>query len=96
MNDNNNNDNVFRLGAVQGGKDTDSIPEDNYVVTDIDGMEFYATGFMIFTPHHLAIMKDEGRGAIPVLVVPIGRVRAAELSEEVDDDEAEVTFTRGS
>lgn len=87
---NDDNDNVFRLGSVKGGKDTtaeETIPVNDYVIMDLDGTEFFGTGFMIFTSHHIAIMKDNGNGAIPVLVVPIARVKAAELYEDIDTDE---------
>lgn len=85
MDDDNN---VFKFGAVKGGKDTTEekteIPVNDYVILDIDDHEFYATGFLIFTPHHLAIMRDNGAGAIPVMVMPIGRVKAAEIFDEED------------
>lgn len=84
-----NDDNVFQFGAVPGGKGDDedkSIPINDYVVIDVDGNEFYATGFMIFTPHHCAIMRDSGKGAIPLLVVPLNRVAAAEVYEETDEE----------
>lgn len=87
-----NNDNIFQLGSVKGGKDNDGdagIPVNDYVIMDIDGTEFFGTGFLIFTSQHIAIMKDNGNGAVPVLVVPIGRVKAAELYEDLDDDETE-------
>lgn len=91
---NDDNDNVFRLGTVKGGKDNDepNIPVNAYVVTDIDDNEFFGTGFMIFTSQHVAIMRDDGNGAIPVLVVPIARVKAAEIfeDEELFVEEAEV------
>lgn len=82
-------DNVFRFGQIKGGKDgggpeeeEPGIPVNDYVISDVDGEEFYATGFLIFTSHHLAIMRDDGKGAIPVLVLPINRVKAAEIYEE--------------
>jgi hypothetical protein len=84
MDDNENN--VFRLGSIDGGKavDKEQIPENDYVIVDIDDQEFYASGFMIFTPHHVAIMQDQGddKGAIPVLVLPLLRVKSAELAED--------------
>lgn len=86
--DNDDTPNVFKFGAVKGGKveeDKNEIPVNDYVIVDVDHQEFYATGFLVFTPHHLAIMRDFGVGAIPVLVMPIGRVAAAEIYE--DDDE---------
>lgn len=91
MSDDDNN--VFRFGAVQGGKaakeeEEKRIPENDYVVVDIDDQEWFASGFLIFTPHHLAIMRDTGEGAVPVLVLPILRVKASELVEpEFDEDE---------
>lgn len=87
--DDNDNDNVFQFGSVKGGKSPgdkdDGIPTNDYVIVDNDGNEFFAAGFVIFTPHHLAIMRDQGQGPVPVLVMPIGNVRVCELYE--DDDE---------
>ncbi len=81
-------DNVFKFGSVKGGKDVDDgIPTNDYVVVDVDNNEWQAHGFLIFTPHHLAIMRDDGKGAIPVLVMPIGRVKAAGLDEEISDED---------
>lgn len=84
----NDDDNVLTFGQIKGGKadEDDGIPENNYIVTDIDGVEFPATGFLIFTPHHCAVMQDKGKGAIPVLVLPLLRVAAAEM---VEDEEFE-------
>lgn len=83
-------DNIVNFNQVQGGKaaDADGIPENDYVIVDVEGNEFYATGFMIFTPHHLAIMADTGKGAIPVLVMPLARVKFAEIYDE--DSQAEL------
>lgn len=81
--------NVFKFGAVKGGKaddEQDSIPQNDYFVVDIDGYEFDINGFLIFTPHHLAIMRDEGKGAIPALVMPIARVRTAVLAKFIDTE----------
>ena len=82
--------NIFKFGAVAGGKSDaeaeDKIPHNDYVVIDNDDNEFDINGFLIFTPHHAAIMRDTGKGAIPVLVVPLNNVQAAFL----DDDEDEV------
>lgn len=84
--DEDNDNNILRFGAIAGGKvvseDDNTIPENDYVVTDLDDDEFFTNGFLIFTPHHLAIMRDKGKGAVPVLVMPIARVKAAELLEE--------------
>ncbi len=86
--DDDENNNVFKFGAVDGGKkEEDKIPQNDYVVVDIDGIEYDVNGFLIFTPHHLAIMTDEGHGAIPALVLPISRVKTAVLASVIDDEE---------
>lgn len=79
--------NVFKFGAINGDKsDEDTIPQNDYVVVDIDDTEYDINGFLIFTPHHLAIMTDLGKGAIPALVLPIARVKTAVLASLLDDD----------
>jgi hypothetical protein len=80
--------NVFRpFQTVKGGKgEENSLPINDYVIVDIDNNEFYGTGFLIFTPYHLAIMRDRGGGAVPVICVPINRVKVAELDEEIHDE----------
>jgi hypothetical protein len=65
---------------------TNSFPVNDYIVTDIDNVDWYQSGFLIFTPHHISIMKPtEAGAAVPGLVLPIGRVKAAFIDEEVDD-----------
>lgn len=88
------NDNVLPFGKPQARDNStstetgDGFPENNYVVIDLDDEEFYGTGFLIFTPHHCAIMKDFGKGAVPILVVPLHRVKIAEMvSDEHSDTE---------
>lgn len=84
--------NVFRI--LDGGKersvtaitpDEDVIPQNPYVITDIDNDEYVAEGFLLFTSQHMAVMRDNGKGALPVLVIPLGRVKSAELVEDDDD-----------
>lgn len=77
------NDNIVSL--VPGQKD--EIPTSDYVVTSLNGEEFFASGFLVFTSHHIAVMRDTGAGALPVLVVPLTMVSAAELVEDNDDEE---------
>ncbi len=80
---------VFRLGSVKGGKndgEDHSIPVNNYVITDIDDDDFFGTGFVIFTAHHLAVMQDSSAGAVPVLVMPINRVKICEIIENSADE----------
>jgi len=89
MDDNENTgENVFKFGAITGGKDNeaeDTIPQNDYFVVDVDDIEYDINGFLIFTPHHLAIMRDEGKGAVPALVLTIARVKTAVLSKFVDN-----------
>ena len=87
--------NIFKFGAVKGGKEVEednSIPENDYIVIDIEDNELESSGFLIFTPHHLAIMRDNGKGAVPVLCLPIGRVKAAVLASDLDDQYEELPF----
>lgn len=79
------NDNVFTLH--QGEKKSE-LPSYPYVVEDIDGLVFSEEGFLVFTSQHVAVMRDTGEtGAIPVLVVPLNRVRYAAIDEEVDEED---------
>lgn len=74
-------DNVF---PFKGGKDQDGteIPVHDYVIIDVEDEEWDATGFMIFTSHHVAVMRDSTQGAVPVLVLPINRVKAATIADD--------------
>lgn len=81
------NDNVFEFngGTARGtNKDADGLPLNDYVIVDTEGNEFFASGFMIFTPDHIAIMVETPKGARPIMVVPLARVVVA---EEIDADE---------
>lgn len=85
--------NVFKFGAVTGGKtEEDKIPQNDYVVVDIEDIEYDINGFLIFTPHHLAIMTDLGEGAIPALVLPIARVKTAVLASLIPEDDESLPF----
>lgn len=93
--DNDNGGNIFSM--VNGGKNgaapvTETLPQNDYAITDMSGDVFFAHGFCIFTTHHVAVMLDDGKGkgAIPVLVVPLTNVKAVELDE--DDDEETLPF----
>ena len=80
--------NVFKFGQIKGDKEPeDKIPHNDYVVVTTDDHEFDVNGFLIFTPHHLAIMTDNGGGAIPALVMPIGNVRVAGLASLFDTED---------
>lgn len=83
------NDNITQFGVVNGGKTEeteDSIPTLPYILEDIDGNQFPAEGFLIFTSQHVAIMRDTGKGAVPVMVVPLNRLKVAELFEDDEED----------
>jgi hypothetical protein len=88
--------NVFKI--LDGGKPqvtpepTPEISENDYVIVDTSGNEHYATGFLLFTSHHVAIMREQGNGAIPVLVMPLSQVQVAELDEDDDDFDEEIPF----
>lgn len=79
-------DNV--LSFVKGGKpEADAgLPDNRYIIEDIEGEEYAVEGFLIFTSQHVAVMRDEGTGAIPVLVLPLNRLKVAELYDEDEDD----------
>lgn len=83
-------DNIFSIH--QGGKaanEEETLPQNDYYITDVDDEDYFGTGFCIFTTHHVAIMKDTGKGAIPVVVIPLLRIKSVEL---VEDDEVELPF----
>lgn len=82
------NDNVF--GIVQGGKgeaEDQKFPVNVYAIMDQDHTEHLHSGFMIFTSQHLAVMRDDGHGAIPIFVIPLQNVKYAEVLEEEEEQE---------
>ena len=85
-----NEDNVFKFPVVQvGPEETDvntKFPVNDYMIVTVDNDEYYATGFLIFTPHHIAIMKQTPAGAIPALLLPLSSVKSAELYEDSEFD----------
>ena len=83
MNDDNN---IFRLVSEQAPAAEDTtVPVYDYFIVDTDGNEHFASGFLLFTSQHIAIMRDTDKGALPVFVIPLGNVKFAELAE--DDEE---------
>jgi hypothetical protein len=81
-----NDDNVIPFGSVKGGKDEDTVPEHDYEIIDQDGGVHKAKGFMIFTPHHIAIMRALDEGALPVVVLPLTFVKFAKIDEGMQHD----------
>lgn len=74
------------IHVFQGGKATPSdekeLPTNDYEITTKNGNIYYATGFMIFTSQHVAVMQDNGNGAIPVFVTSLDNLDVAELLED--------------
>lgn len=64
------------------------IPQNAYVIVDINGDDHFAEGFLLFTSQHIAIMRDTGSGALPILVMPLDKVFSAELLEDEVSDTA--------
>lgn len=92
---------VFRI--LDGGKleamnpgagdDEPGIPQNDYVIVDIWGEEHFASGFLLFTSQHVAVMRDQGDGALPIIVFPLGNVKYAVLDEEdLDEVQVEMPF----
>lgn len=82
------NDTPFRV--IDGGRNVQRLPQDEYLIVDMSGNEHFAQGFMTYTNSHVAIMKDIGNnGAIPVFMMPLTNVFSAELyvEDEVFGDE---------
>lgn len=82
-------DNIVNL--IQGGKQEGNVlPDNSYVIEDINGTEYLARGFAIFTPHHIAIMKNGANGAVPVFLMPLDRLGVMEIASDEDDDQEEL------
>ena len=79
--------NIFKV--IQGGgtePKNDKFKANDYQILDIDDEVFSAMGFAIFTSQHVAIMRDDGDGPAPVLIVPLGRVKAVKMIDEELDE----------
>lgn len=79
-----NDDNVFNL--VPKGPEEEKLPQNDYCLTNLQDEDYFAHGFLIFTTHHVAVMRDDGKGAIPVLIMPLSNFRVAEIVEESEED----------
>lgn len=81
------------LISINGGKqnttdETNTIPVNDYVITTMSGRELFGTGFCIFTAAHIAIMRDDGEGAVPIIVLPLSNVDTCEMIHEDEDEDA--------
>lgn len=81
--------NVFSI--LDGGKSneelpvvSDGIPQNTYVIIDSEWNEHFASGFLLFTSQHVAVMKDTEQGALPVFLMPLAFVHHVELIEDGD------------
>ena len=84
MDDDNN---IVQFGSIVGGKeDKKDFPAHPYVLTDVDGEEYYYDGFLIFTTHHVAVMV-EGDDGEPVagIMMPLHRLKSAEIADVEDE-----------
>jgi len=81
MNDDNN---IVPFGQIQGGKsqveDPDAFPANPYYFQDVEGNEFFAEGYLIFTSHHVAVMENTDNGPVVGLLLPLSRVKVCELN----------------
>lgn len=59
------------------------LPNNDYLVVDINNEEFDVNGFLVFTTHHIAVMKEVDGNSIPSFVLPLHRLDHVEL---IDDE----------
>lgn len=83
-------DNIIKFGSLPGGKsestDKDKFPSHPYVIEDVDGDDHFATGYLIFTSHHVCIMEEGDNGPVTALMVPLDRVKLVYLVPEDAED----------
>jgi hypothetical protein len=79
---------VINFNGGQTQTDGDEYVTNDYVITDIHNVEFFATGFLIFTSQHVAIMRESDKGALPIFLMPLDKVHSVELIEDDDDTAA--------
>lgn len=85
--DNDNDNNIVQFGSIKGGKETTTeVPQHLYEVKDFDDEIHQAHGFIIFTPQHVAVMRDTGDGALPLLIFPLEHVKYAKLVDSVQQE----------
>ena len=78
---NDTTDNVITLAVANDKTPENTLPFHDYRVVDIEGKTYLASGFLIFTTAHVAVMRDEGNGASPILILPLVRLAVAELAD---------------
>ncbi len=90
-NDNTTEDGSTTFRLITGGKTTEgppqpALPQNAYVVVDINGDEHFHEGFLVFTSQHVAIMRDTPTGGLPVFLMPLDKVFAVEFLEDDPDE----------
>ncbi len=73
---------IVREDKTTPNKPESDIPQHNYRIVDITGKEYDAFGFLLFTSQHVAIMRDSGEGALPILVFGLDKVQYAKILED--------------
>lgn len=63
-----------------------TIPQFQYRLNYQNGEYSQAHGFLVFTSQHVAVMRDDGTGAIPILVAPLENVVYASIVEEPEQE----------
>lgn len=80
-------DNVIRIVSSNDDETVNpTIPQYEYRLNFTNGEYAQAFGFLVFTSQHVAIMRDNGEGAIPILVSPLGTVQYANIVEETNEE----------
>lgn len=90
MSEDNDNDNIVQFGSIKGGKDEDNeagVPMHHYQIKDFDDEIHEAYGFIIFTPQHVAVMRDTPEGALPLMIFPLEHVKYA---KKIDPNQQEL------
>lgn len=85
MSDDNN---IIRFGSIDGGRQEEKeFPANPYVVRDVDDVEHYYEGYLIFTTHHVCIMEDGDNGPVTGFMIPMSRVKDVQLVEAIDESQ---------
>jgi hypothetical protein len=87
MNDDNNN--IIQLVSKSTNTTVEAdmaTPVHDYAIYDIGGLTHLATGFLLFTSHHVAVMRETPHGALPVFMLPLTELRFVKLTENNEED----------
>lgn len=74
--------NVFRIVSNKDTQpETNELPVNTYRLIDINGYSEDWVGFLVFTSQHVAVMREQGSGAIPLAVMPLNMLHRAVIVE---------------